>query len=380
MAQDKPYVLYIDDEVNNLEVFRTAFRRNYKVFTALSGAEGLAILEREPIQLVVTDQRMPGMTGMEFLQTIIPHYPEVMRIILTAYSDMEFIIEAINEGGIYQYVRKPWDRTELKIILDKALETYRLRQENKNLIQHLKEANQNLEAKVQARTQILEDQNQQLQERSDMIDLLLRELNHRVMNNLQVVSMLLARESRKLDVPEFKGVLDKIEQRVVDLAKVHRGLMYRKNNLEKTNLGQYFREITQLLSQLYHEDELHPRIDIETNHISLPQEQAYFLGFIVHELVTNAFKYAFEGIEDPLIRIDIQEEERPGFYLLKVSNNGLSFPSELIGPEGNIQFQLINSLGLKIIHLISRLHQGHLKLIIPPPFPSGTGFICTLYL
>jgi serine phosphatase RsbU (regulator of sigma subunit) len=151
-------ILYIDDEENNLTSFKSTFRRDYHIHVASSGQEGLEIMEKHNIQLVITDQRMPDMTGIEFLEKIVPLYPDCMRMILTGFSDMEAIIQAINKGNIYRYVSKPWNREDLKITIDSALEVYNLKSQNKHLIQDLLDANRNLEQKVMERTRQLEQQ------------------------------------------------------------------------------------------------------------------------------------------------------------------------------------------------------------------------------
>jgi serine phosphatase RsbU (regulator of sigma subunit) len=157
-----PPILYVDDEQDNLTVFNSAFRRDYEVHLALSGQEGLEIMEKNEIHLIITDQRMPEMTGIQFLEKIIPDYPDCIRMILTGFSDIEAIIQAINTGRVYRYITKPWSKEELKINIDKGLETYHLREQNRNLIEDLKEANQTLEQKVIERTQKIEAQNREI--------------------------------------------------------------------------------------------------------------------------------------------------------------------------------------------------------------------------
>jgi serine phosphatase RsbU (regulator of sigma subunit) len=157
-----PPILYVDDEQDNLTVFNSAFRRDYEVHLATSGAEGLEILKKHEIQLIITDQRMPEMTGIQFLEKIIPEYPDCIRMILTGFSDIEAIIQAINTGRVYRYITKPWSKEELKMNIDKALETYHLREQNRQLIEDLKEANQTLEQKVIDRTRKIEAQNQEI--------------------------------------------------------------------------------------------------------------------------------------------------------------------------------------------------------------------------
>lgn len=130
-------ILYVDDEINNLIAFRAVFRTKYTIFTALSGLEGLAILNEHDIQIIITDQRMPNMTGVEFLEEVIQKYPAPIRILLTGYTDMSAIVDAINKGSIFQYLNKPWDEDELEEVIQKAYEVYlkkvEIMEENKEL-------------------------------------------------------------------------------------------------------------------------------------------------------------------------------------------------------------------------------------------------------
>src|SRR4030043_1230638 len=157
-----PPILYVDDEEDNLTVFNSAFRRDYEVHLAKSGQEGLKIMKKHPIQLIITDQRMPEMTGIQFLEKVIPKYPNCIRMILTGFSDIEAIIQAINTGRVYRYITKPWNKNELKLNIDKGLETFKLKEQNRKLIEDLKEANKTLEQKVIERTQKIELQNREI--------------------------------------------------------------------------------------------------------------------------------------------------------------------------------------------------------------------------
>jgi len=155
-------ILYVDDEEDNLIVFNSTFRRDYEIHLAKSGREGLDIMKKHEIQLIITDQRMPEMTGIQFLEKIIPEYPDCIRMILTGFSDIEAIIQAINTGRVYRYITKPWKREELKINIDKALETYHLREQNRDLLEDLQEANKTLEQKVIERTKKITRQNKEI--------------------------------------------------------------------------------------------------------------------------------------------------------------------------------------------------------------------------
>ncbi|MBG6234411.1 response regulator RpfG family c-di-GMP phosphodiesterase [Pedobacter sp. CAN_A7] len=138
-------VLYVDDEVHNLNSFKAGFRRLFNVFTAESAAEGLKVIETEEIHVIITDQRMPVMTGIEFLESIIPKYPDPIRILLTGYADINAVIDAINKGQVYRYIQKPWMDEDLRINIEKAFEIYMLRKENRELTEKLLVANEQLE-------------------------------------------------------------------------------------------------------------------------------------------------------------------------------------------------------------------------------------------
>ncbi|WDF54269.1 response regulator [Mucilaginibacter sp. KACC 22063] len=139
-------VLYIDDEINNLNSFKAAFRRDFNIFTAQSAKEGRKILDTNEIGVIITDQRMPTMTGIEFLESILPVYPDTIRILLTGFADINAVMDAINRGQVYKYLVKPWQNEELKMYIQNSLEIYHLRKENKELAQKLKLANMELEA------------------------------------------------------------------------------------------------------------------------------------------------------------------------------------------------------------------------------------------
>ncbi len=128
-------ILYVDDERGNIDYFRSVFRREYEIVTANSGEEGLEILlENQDIPVILTDQRMPRMTGVEFLRKSIDIARDSIRILVTGYADMETVINAVNLGHIYYYISKPWTYDEMQIIIKRAIETFRLRSINRELL------------------------------------------------------------------------------------------------------------------------------------------------------------------------------------------------------------------------------------------------------
>ena len=138
-------VLYVDDELINLKAFNASFRRIFNVFTARDAKEGKKVMEENDIHVVITDQRMPNMTGVEFLESILDDHAEVMRILMTGFSNIQAVIDSINKGKVYSYVTKPWNDEELRSTIEKAFEVYSLREENKVLTESLLQANKQLE-------------------------------------------------------------------------------------------------------------------------------------------------------------------------------------------------------------------------------------------
>jgi Nif-specific regulatory protein len=140
---DKPHLAYpvllVDDELDNLDAFRFNFRKRFDLHTAQSGAAGLEILRQHEVAVIVTDQRMPEMTGTEFLRHAREVRPDAVGIILTAFRDEDVLIETIKLGHVYRYVLKPWDRDEMQAIVDQALERYHLQRENERLTAQLKQ-------------------------------------------------------------------------------------------------------------------------------------------------------------------------------------------------------------------------------------------------
>jgi len=146
--QDRPWVLIVDDEPESLDLLRRTLRSRWRVLAAASGPEGLGLLAAEPVTVVVADQRMPMMSGLAFLEQAARSFPHVQRILLTAYTEVEGLIEAINRAAVFGYVTKPWHPDDLIRLVERAAEAHRLHQENKALLRDLRERNRRLEELV----------------------------------------------------------------------------------------------------------------------------------------------------------------------------------------------------------------------------------------
>jgi len=132
-------ILVVDDEQDNLDAFRFNFRKTFDILTASGGAEALQILADKEVAVVVTDQRMPKMTGVELLREVRNRQPDAVGIILTAFTDVDVLVEAINLGQVYRYITKPWDAKEVRGVLQYAIERFHLQRENRRLAAQLAE-------------------------------------------------------------------------------------------------------------------------------------------------------------------------------------------------------------------------------------------------
>ena len=165
-----PCVLFVDDEVNIRRSLIRLFRNEpVRVREAGSGEQALEVLEREPVQVVVSDHRMPGMTGATLLSRVRRRWPETIRMMLTGFTEMGVAVEAINQGEIYRLVTKPWNDEELRATIRTALDTWRMRREIERLNKltqeqnaELQDMNRTLEAKVEDRTKEVQQSHQEL--------------------------------------------------------------------------------------------------------------------------------------------------------------------------------------------------------------------------
>lgn len=137
-------VLYIDDELFNLESFKASFRRQYEIFIARSAVEAYQVLETTTVHVIVSDQRMPGISGVEFFKSIKEKYPDPVRILLTGYTDVQVLADAINHGDIYHYIAKPWNDLDMQQSISNAYEAYAAKIAIKEKVENLQRSNDEL--------------------------------------------------------------------------------------------------------------------------------------------------------------------------------------------------------------------------------------------
>lgn len=190
--EKKHTILLVDDELANTESLSMILEEEYTVLKAKDGFEALAILQKDSnpsrINLIISDQRMPGMTGVQFLKQTISIMPDTIRIILTGFTDVNDIIDSINEGQIYKFLTKPIEPNELSITIKRALETYDLEMQNIKLIEQLKQANEDLEKKVEERTFQLQELIESLKKQKEELGYLI-ETKNKLVAELQLLSV-----------------------------------------------------------------------------------------------------------------------------------------------------------------------------------------------
>ena len=287
---EKPNILYVDDERQNLVSFKASFRREYDIFTAESGDEALETLKTQPqIAVVISDQRMPGMTGVQLFEKILSVNPDPVRMVMTGYSDMEAIVQAINKGKIYYYISKPWKRDELKLIIENALESYRLKTENRSL--HQEKEGLLLKAEQQKKAHIL-----------SQFETLKNQVNpHFLFNSLNALSSLVHEDPDLAE--QFIAKLTRVYRYVLDLKEEDVVPLSEEINFVKN----YF-----FLQQIRFGNSLQLYIQLvpESSNRKIPP-------LTLQILVENAIKHNIASREQPLI-VELYSE---GPDLLVVKNN-----------------------------------------------------------
>ncbi len=346
-------ILYVDDEESNLRIFRRAFKRDYLLFTALSGEEAIQILEENAsqIQLIITDQKMPQMTGVEFLEAILPKHEDKIRMILTGYSDISDIMHALNHCGIFRYMVKPWKKPEVLVSIEQALEIFKLRQERFDLIKELRQMNESLESKVKFRTSELYEEieerkkaenqaleaRQKAEEASRAKEIFLSTMSHEIrtpLNGIIGISELL--KDSELDEDQAENVqslqfagrhLLALINDILDFSKINAG----KIELEKLdfNIRYVLQEIHKTFESRATAKKLVLRLDCaeDVPHF-LVGDQVRF-SQIMTNLLGNALKFTEKGSVITQVRVGAKTEHRIEI-ICQVSDTGIGIPADKI--------------------------------------------------
>ncbi len=367
-------ILYIDDDESNLLVLKATCAGELNVITASSGPEGLEILAKQEVAVLLVDQRMPGMTGVEVFEVAQEKYPDAVRILITAYTDLTEAISAINRGHIRRYLRKPWEPGELKAALHEAVETYQTRKKIAEL-----------------ETRMLET------ERTYALGVVAAGVAHELRNPLAAMSMNIELARIRLDAMNrsladgssvdpanllsLAKALEKLEGAVESSKKIAEGLELshrRRDDEVIANLG----EILELTLKFMRAALLkRARLEIETEHVPAVQGSPRELGQVLVNLLVNAMQaMPDQQPSESLVGVRLRPASVMGWVQLEVYDNGAGIPEDLVArifdPFFTTKTQGGTGLGLAISKKIVEEAGGTISAV---SFPGeGTTFTVLL--
>lgn len=303
MTNEKIRILYIDDEVNNLHAFKASFRRKYEVYTAPNTLEARKTLQNIPLHIIIADQRMPGATGVEFFNSIKTNYPDPIRILLTGYTDVEALVDAINKGQIYRFIRKPWDDFEMQNTISNAYEIYNTRKELSRKVLELEKANEELSRFIYSAS---------------------HDLRSPLMSVLGIINL------SKMDhsITDPNGYVPMIESSILKLDRfVQKIIEYYKNNrvqveYEPINFRSLMRESVDMAKHM--NGDIHFETDI--------QQTGDFYGdmfrisLVLNNLISNAVKYQKTENENKIVKLRVVANTHKA--VIKIEDNGIGILSE----------------------------------------------------
>jgi signal transduction histidine kinase len=381
----KPCLLVVDDEPDLVQSVKDLLRFDYRVLGATRASEGLRIMDKEPVQIVMSDQRMPEMTGVEFLGSIKQSHPDAVRLLFTAYADLNAVIDAINQGHVYRYISKPWIPDELRAVLRQALEYHQLQVERKRLLDEVRRTNAQLEAA-----------NAELRKANDLKRGFIRVASHELRTPLTIVLGMSELAIRSTDLtPTLRGWLElvwlaagRLNERVDQMVKLllaeqfERPLQPRPTDLAKLLHGAA-QEVAGFIALRHQELEVALPADLGTIEV----EPAKLHDAVV-QLLMNAIKFTPDSG-----KIRLSAEHPPeGGTRIDVADTGMGIDAEtkarLFEPfftrvdvtrhcSGTFEFDRRGlGLGLAVARAFVEMHRGRIVVASDPG--KGTRFTITL--
>jgi len=293
-------VLFVDDDRITLKALERAMQAEpYRSRFALSGSQALDIMDQETVDVVVTDLMMPEMDGMMLLDWVQAEYPHVIRVVLSALSDTDTILEAINNGSVYRYIVKPWNREELKITVRQALEIFEIQQEKKGLLEQLEMNNQLLEQRVAERTQQLLNIDSQAE-----IGKHVSQIVHNLKSPLQSVFATIDLASLKLtkknpDLDYISSLMRRLKNSAMDLEKIIRSILLHAstNPLEEASEVDVNSIVTSELEFFRMNPIFRRQIEKEVQ-LTEPPPLVYGHPVQIKQIVNNLITNAIDAMED----------------------------------------------------------------------------------
>jgi signal transduction histidine kinase len=301
---EKINILYIDDEINNLHSFKAKFRADYTIYLANNVSEAYNILDNNPqIQIILSDQRMPDMLGVEFFESILSKYPDPIRILLTGYTDIVSVIDAINKGQIFRYLEKPWNEHEMKMAIENAFQFYFINHQLKTKNEELQKTNEELNRFAYSAS---------------------HDLKSPVKSMLGIIK--LAQKEGKIE----DNLLDLLSGSVKKLDYFINNIIdyYKNTNSEKT-LSEI--DFNKIIKESIESIELiqNSKVNDIIFNVSITQDKPFFndefrISVIMGYLLSNAIKYQKKNEPNKEISIVINISNKVA--KIKISDNGIGIP------------------------------------------------------
>lgn len=292
-------VLYIDDEDNNLNSFKASLRRDFKIQTAMDAQEGLKMVQEHEFEVVIADQRMPGMTGVEFFEKLVAVNPLPIRILLTGYSDIASVIDAINKGEVYRFIDKPWNIEQIKNAIKNAGEIYDVRKE-------------------------LRVKNERLQKLHTEMNQFVYSLSHELrgpLMSISGISKLAKMETQDPTTLEYFEMIDsatvKLDDFIYKMLDFYRSTKI-ENKVESIDFRQIFEEQLEDYRKKWDMDEVTIAVNIKQHSVFHSDESK--IRVILNNLFGNAYKFQKES-GTKRIGVDILVTDEGA--TISVSDNGI---------------------------------------------------------
>lgn len=296
-------VLYIDDEENNLQAFRASFRRQYEIYTAISAAEGLKILQNIEIHVILADQKMPNITGVEFFKSIVDTMPDPIRILLTGYTDIEALADAINHGDIYRYITKPWNDLELHNSIKNAYDAYKAKIDLRNKITELEKTNDELNRFIYSISHEL---------RAPLVS---------VIGIINLVKM----EGLYDSSGEYWGLIETCSNKLDYY--IQKTLQYYKNTKDIPDHSEIdFNKLIRELVDLHSFSDKDTSFDVKINQTTTFIGDAFRIEVILSNLISNAIKYQKSNELNKTVNIEIDVSDFEA--RIDINDNGLGILKE----------------------------------------------------
>jgi signal transduction histidine kinase len=376
-------VLVVDDEIDVVASVKDLLRLDYKVLGATRAADGLAMLEREPVHVVMTDQRMPETTGVELLAKVRDTHPDAMRLLFTGYADIRAVVDAINRGSVYRYITKPWDPDELMAIIREACDRYDLMAERKELMLALQSKNTELEAA-----------NAELKRADELKSAFIRVASHELRTPLTILmglSDLAARQGGAVE--PLAGWIKRINaaglrlKYLIDqlVAMLTAQQFERKPDLRPTDLGQLLRTAIEDVRPFaeVRRQELRLELPEQAGAINVDEQK---IRDSMNHLLLNAIKFTPDGGA-----ITVRARRADGDAFIEVSDTGMGIEAAAMQhvfdrfftefdvshhSSGHFEFGKKGlGLGLSVVKAFVEMHGGTVK--VSSEVGKGTTFtIC----